>query len=132
MQMSEDLKDDLVFYICGRLPLEKLDTSYQNWVESNPDVLQLRNDVIKKVNDLGFHAGKGNVDQMLTVLGDIDNLLSQLNLQFPENLEDFYIKVGVLNGIPMQYKLLRDAMRINNSQGIQQHWKLFSNFIYTI
>ncbi|TFF88400.1 MAG: hypothetical protein EU549_03085 [Promethearchaeota archaeon] len=121
--------EDIVYYLCGRISKDKLLLMHQKWIDKKPNLMEVKNNLTNLMEDMNQYASHGFLKAMLEVLEKIDNILSQVNLFFPEDLEDFYIKTGLLNGIPREYKFLREAMRNQHSVGIQKRWKLFSNYI---
>jgi hypothetical protein len=121
--------EDIVYFLVGRISKDKLLVSHQRWLEKNPHMLEIRNNLIELMKAMNHYASRGFLSTMLEVLNKIDDILADINLFFPEDLEEYYIKIGLLNGIPMEYKHLRDAMKLQNSVAIQKRWKLFSNYI---
>lgn len=121
--------EDIVYYLCGRISKDKLLLSHQRWLDKNPNIMEVRNKLMKLMEAMNHYSSRGFLSTMLEVMQKIDDLLTGMNLFFPADLEDFYIKIGLMNGIPMEYKRLRDALKIQDVVEIQNHWKLFSNYI---
>jgi len=129
MSYKNKQKEMLIFYICGKLPFKKLDKDLKEWILETPEIEELRKKIIAHMEYAEFYASKGQVNLMNDPLTEIEKLLERNCLYFPEQIKNNLLIIGLMNGIPREYKNLIEAIEIRNVTGINKHWKLFSNYV---
>ena len=129
MDIKEKEKEDLALYICGRLPKEKLNLAYITWLNQNPQVEEIRKNIIENIKYIEFYAGKGLVNLMIEPMEKSEKIFEDLKLAFPHNIKHKLLRIGLLNGVPRQHQSLIEAIAKRDINGINEHWKFFSNYV---
>ncbi|MHA1270017.1 MAG: hypothetical protein ACTSPY_09555 [Candidatus Helarchaeota archaeon] len=129
--MSEKEKDKemLIYYVCGKLTRKDLNKAVKEFIAETPEIETLRAKIIESMEYVEAYAATGQVKLMETPLNDIERLLSNNGLYFPEFLKNELLKIALLNGIPREYQSLVDAMEERNALAVTKHWKNFQDYI---
>ncbi len=129
MTISDAQREQLSYYVCGKISEKNLDEYVRKNFLQIQEIKEIRRDVVENLQYAEYYAGKGLVNLLIKPIEDIEKLLKRINLFIPPTLKNNIIKIGLINGIPMEYKYLSMALNANDNIGIQQHWKFFSNYI---
>ncbi|MBD3230434.1 MAG: hypothetical protein GF329_19800 [Candidatus Lokiarchaeota archaeon] len=129
MITNQKRKIELIYYVCGAHPKKDLKKEVKVWINNNPEIEKLRSDVIKDLRNAKTYAGKGIVHSMRVHLEEIENMLRNEDLIFPNKIKNEIIKIGLLNGVPREFKLLSDALDHDKKKEIFKHWKYFSSYV---
>ncbi|MHA1269354.1 MAG: hypothetical protein ACTSPY_06155 [Candidatus Helarchaeota archaeon] len=127
--INEHQKNELIMYICGKLSKSNLDRPTINYLEKNPQIESIRKKIIDNLTYAEYYAGKGIVNLIIKPLEEIESSFNEINLIFPENIKNRIIKIGLINGVPMEYQYLSNSIRTDDVKGIIKHWKFFSNYV---
>ncbi|MHA1309777.1 MAG: hypothetical protein ACTSQO_02515 [Candidatus Helarchaeota archaeon] len=129
MPDKEKQKEKLIYYICGKLPKKKLDREIKDFILETPEIEALRAKILENMEYIEAYAATGQVKLLENPLSDVERLLSNNGLYFPEFLKVELLKVGLLNGIPREYQQLTEAMEKRDALALTKHWKIFQDYI---
>ena len=125
-------KEMLTYYVCGKLPWGKLDKEVKSFIKDTPEIDDFKEKIIESLSYIELSAAKGQVNLMGAPLIEINTLLEQYGLSFPAELRDNLMKIGLMNGVPMEFQQLSEALENRNAMAIAKHWKFFSNYVNTL
>ncbi len=129
MSEKSKQKEMLIYYICGKLPKKKLDKEVKEFINETPEIEALRAQIIEIMEYANAYAATGQVRLMETPLNDVERILENNGLYFPEKIKSELLKIGLLNGIPREYQQLTSAINDRNAFAITKHWKNFQDYV---